>query len=211
MSYAVAVFLLQWIGVSLSGVMAPGPMTTAALAGGMRRRHAGLLLGLGHVIVEGSLMLLLIGGLAALFEKASFRIGVGLAGGAALLLLGGMMLSSLKRPVSDDAPERAGNPVTTGIVLSAGNPYFLLWWATAGLGMLVTAKSLGVLALALFAILHWLCDLIWLEVLSVASFKGSKVLGPRGQRVIILTCGVAMAVFGVYFVYKAAGEWRGTV
>jgi hypothetical protein len=59
------------------------------------------------------------------------------------------------------------------------------------------------LALGLFALLHWLCDLGWLEVLSFAGFKGSQALGNRSQKVISLICAVMLLGFGMKFVYDA--------
>jgi len=59
-------------------------------------------------------------------------------------------------------------------VLTGGQPYFLLWWATVGLTLTNHAMEWGVLALGLFALVHWMCDLGWLEVLSFAGFKGSE-------------------------------------
>ena len=50
----------------------------------------------------------------------------------------------------------------------------------------------GILALVLFAVLHWLCDLGWLEVLSFAGFKGSA-FGNRSQKVISVVCAVHAA------------------
>jgi threonine/homoserine/homoserine lactone efflux protein len=95
-------------------------------------------------------------------------------------------------------------PLLAGIVLSAGNPYFLFWWATVGLGLTAQAYELGVLAFVLFAIIHWLCDFLWLEVLSMTSFYGTVLLGPRTRQVISAACGVAMAGFGVMFAIDAA-------
>jgi threonine/homoserine/homoserine lactone efflux protein len=53
----VLLFLLQVFIISFSGAMQPGPVTAAAIAIGGRNRYAGILLTLGHVIVEFPLML----------------------------------------------------------------------------------------------------------------------------------------------------------
>ena len=52
-------FLLAVVGISLSGVMAPGPITAATLAAGARSRHAGTLIALEHAIIEIPLILIL--------------------------------------------------------------------------------------------------------------------------------------------------------
>ena len=95
-------------------------------------------------------------------------------------------------------------PVVAGIVLSGGNPFFLIWWASVGLNLAIAAAGFGILAFALFAIVHWLCDLIWFSLLSWASFKGSVLLGPRNQRIVLLICSLALFGFGLFFIYNAA-------
>jgi threonine/homoserine/homoserine lactone efflux protein len=94
-------------------------------------------------------------------------------------------------------------PVLTGIILSASNPYFLVWWATAGLNLAIIAKGIGIWAFVIFAIVHWLCDFIWLSALSWASFKGSVLLGPRGMRIVLMICAAALFFFGLFFIYNA--------
>lgn len=199
-------FLAMAVVVSLSGVMAPGPVTAATLVAGTRSRHAGALIALGHGIVEFPLMLLIMAGMSTLFESDAVRIGVGLAGGFVLLLMGTQMLRALGK-AEDPGEKYAGkNPIWIGIVLSGGNPYFLIWWATVGLALTSQAWELGALAFALFAVIHWLCDLVWLEALSLAGFKGSKLLGERTQRIVLLVCGLALLVFGMKFVYGAGRD-----
>ena len=94
------------------------------------------------------------------------------------------------------------HPLWIGIVLSGANPYFLLWWATVGLTLTSQAMEFGILALVLFAMLHWMCDLGWLEVLSLAGFKGSA-FGNRSQKLISVACAVMLLGFGVKFVFDA--------
>ena len=66
------------------------------------------------------------------------------------------------------------------------------------------AMEFGILALGLFAVVHWLCDLGWSEVLSFAAFKGSQAFGTRSQKVISAICAVMLLGFGVKFVFDAA-------
>jgi threonine/homoserine/homoserine lactone efflux protein len=95
------------------------------------------------------------------------------------------------------------NPFVIGIVLTGANPYFLIWWAIVGLALITQAVELGLLAFALFAVVHWLCDLVWLEALSLASHKGTELLGGRVQRIVLLVCGTMLVVFGVKFLVDA--------
>jgi threonine/homoserine/homoserine lactone efflux protein len=139
-----------------------------------------LLISVGHGIVEMPLICLLMLGLGLVFELDPVKIAIGLLGGGFLLWMGTDILRH--RPINADTPETvfSKGSLTTGIVLSATNPYFLLWWATVGLNLAVGASELGTTALILFAIVHWLCDVVWLAVDSVVQC----VLHPQRRRLI---------------------------
>ena len=204
-------FLVTTVAISLSGVMAPGPITAATLAAGTRARHAGALIALGHLVVEFPLILLLVGGVGKFLESSGTRVGIGLAGGAFLLLMGVQLLLSLRAADSAAETSTQRHPFWSGVVLTGANPYFLLWWATVGLALAGRAMELGLFALGLFAFVHWLCDLVWLEVLSLAGFKGTEAFGPRIQRVVSAVCGVLLAGFGLKFVWDAGAAIGGWV
>ena len=195
-------FLSNVLVISLSGALAPGPVTAAAIGMGSRNRFAGALIALGHGIIEFPLMVLLIFGVGRLLTRPSVSTAIGLIGGGFLILMGVQMLRELGRVEVEAAPMRRSGPLTTGILLSAGNPYFLIWWATVGLTLITTAKEFGAWAFVLFALTHWLCDLVWLTALSWASFKGSVLLGPKSQRVVLALCAAAMLGFGLYFIAR---------
>jgi threonine/homoserine/homoserine lactone efflux protein len=200
-------FLLSTVAISLSGVMAPGPITAATLAAGGRSRHAGAMIALGHAVVEMPLIFLLVVGVGSFLESSTVRAGIGLAGGAVLLLMGTQLLMGLRRENADlEAPVQR-HPFVTGIVLTGANPYFLVWWATVGLALATKAGKFGVLALLLFAVVHWLCDLGWLEVLSVIGHKGTEVFGRRAQLMITVVCAVMLLGFGLKFLYDVGWQF----
>ncbi len=205
---SLAAFLLMAIAISLSGVLAPGPITAATLAAGTRSPHAGAMVALGHGVVEFPLMLLIVAGAGGLFEIEPVRLGIGLAGGVFLVWMGAQLLRSVPQANEEADVSDGRHPLMTGIVLSGGNPYFLVWWATVGLALAAQAVELGVFAFALFAVVHWLCDLVWLEALSLASHHGTRLLGGRLQQVVLAVCGLMLLGFGGMFLYDAAsGLW----
>ena len=200
---ALILFLLKAIGISLSGVMAPGAVTAAAVAQGARNRWAGPLMAVGHGIVEIPLMFLIMLGLGVLFQADWFKVIVGLFGGAFLVWMGIGMVREMGNADSSAGKMAAAGPLTTGLILSVSNPYFLLWWASVGLNLTMEARGLGWIPFLLFALVHWICDLVWLTILSLAAFHGTNVLGPRIQRIVLQVCGVALILFGIHFLYQA--------
>jgi threonine/homoserine/homoserine lactone efflux protein len=200
---ALAFFLFQVFVISLSGVMQPGPVTATAIVMGADRRWAGVFITLGHCIIEFPVALLIVLGMGKLLESAGTQMVISLAGGVFLLIMAGRMLVNLNTLGSGQPKSITSKPILAGIILSAGNPYFLIWWATIGLALATSAKQLGLWAFVLFVTVHWLCDGIWLGALSWASFKGSGLLGDRGRRIVLLICSVALLVFGLLFIYNA--------
>ena len=207
---ALILFLGQAVGISLSGVMAPGPVTAVAVAAGARSRYAGILMAIGHGMVEFPLMMVIVLGAGTFLKSFYARIGIGLLGGMFLFLMGTQMLLSLRSNQVRSASGLEQRPLLAGIILSGGNPYFLVWWATVGLALTAQAMTLGVWAFVLFACVHWLCDLVWLTFLSWASFKGSQGFGGHLQQGVLLVCGSALLLFGVYFVFDSIRTWAGT-
>ena len=205
-------FLIQAVGISLSGVMAPGPFTAVAIVSGARNRYAGALMAIGHGIVEFPLMIIIVLGAGRFLQSGPARLGIGLIGGVVLLLMGIQMLRSLRSGNTQEAMGTQRGPFVAGIILAGGKPYCLVWWATVGLALATKATALGLWAFVMFAVIHWLCDLLWLTLLSWASFKSSSWFGARVQQGVLLVCGRALLLFGSYFLfdvfvslYKAVG------
>ena len=208
-------FLLKAVAISLTGVMAPGPMTAATLAAAVRpsggrrgRPHAGAMVAMGHAVVEMPLIfaIILVVQVEQLLKSGAAAIAIGLAGGAFLDWMGVQMLLGLRNGMDPSAPPRARHPFVSGVVLSAANPYFLLWWATVGLALAGQARQWGAMALGVFAVIHWLCDLIWLEALSLATFHGSRVVGLRAHRAFLGICAAAILYFGGTFLWDAGAR-----
>jgi len=197
-------FLVQVIVISCTGAMQPGPVTATAITMGARNRYAGSLMAVGHGVIEFPLMVVIILGLGKYFKLAKVQVAIGLAGGVFLILMGAQAFLSLRAKADAEPRALEAKPILAGIVLSVGNPYFLIWWATVGLALATQATKWGIWAFGLFALAHWSVDLVWLQILSWASFKGSVLLGPNGQRIVVVVCSAAMFLFGLFFIYNAA-------
>ena len=187
--------------------MAPGPVTAAAIGMGTRSRYAGMLIAIGHGIVKFPLIVLIVLGLGRILKLPTAQIIIGLAGGVFLLIMAIQMLKNLQVPEEQQIQTTKSTPVLTGIILSASNPYFLVWWASVGLNLATEASEIGIWAFVIFAIVHWLCDFMWLGALTWASFKGSVLVGPRGMRIVLMICAAALFFFGLRFIYNAFMIW----
>jgi len=81
--------LMKVMTISASGAFAPGPLTTAIAAAGLKKGwKAGIYASLGHTVVEFPLVLILSAGVAAIFKNRAAMISVGFVGAAFLLVFG---------------------------------------------------------------------------------------------------------------------------
>ena len=127
----VAGFLITVFTISLSGALSPGPVTTATIAMGKKSPFSGLLIAIGHGILEFPLMFGLLFGLGRLFELAAFTLITGIIGGVFLVYMGIGMLNNIPKisGQGDLVLSQKKNAVLTGFMLSATNPYFLIWFS----------------------------------------------------------------------------------
>ena len=196
-------FLLEAVLISLSGVMAPGPITAVTVSKGTKSPHAGAIIALGHGIVEIPLMILIFYGFGEILKILYIKAIIGLLGGLFLLKIGLDLLQGIKQAKIDSSND-PHSPLMAGIILSLANPYFLIWWATIGSILIFRSITFGLLGFAIFMVLHWSCDFFWCYFLSALSFKGGQFFGKRLQQVLFLICGVFLLFFSAKFIYDAA-------
>ena len=201
-------FLLQAVIISLTGVMAPGPITAVTVGTGTRSPNAGALVAFGHGIVEFPLMVLIYFGLGDFLRVTEVRAVVFTLGGMFLVFMGADMLRSVRK-VTEFEGSSSQKPLVAGIILSMGNAYFLVWWATVGASLLSKAVVFGLAGVLSFAIVHWSCDFLWLYGLSAVSYKGGHVFGVKFQKIVFAVCGSFLVVFGGLFLFDALRIWRG--
>ena len=198
MTASLGLFLLSAAGISLSGVMIPGPLTAATIAKGYREQNAGIFIALGHVVIELPLMALIYFGFAQFFASPQVKMGIGVAGGLMLIFMGAMVVRGMRKNLGE-APDLPYNSFVTGIVMTGANPYFFLWWATIGIALIVTAAEFGIWGLVAFAVVHWSCDLVWEQVVSMSVFRTRHLWTRKVQLIVFGICALALVGFGVWF------------
>lgn len=191
-------FIVSTVGISLSGVMLPGPLTAATIANGYRDKNAGLMIGVGHGIIEIPIIALVYFGFASYLNIPMVKQITGIAGGLLLIIMGLLIFFTFRKPVGP-AEKLPYSPLVTGIVLTGGNPYFLLWWATIGVALITTAVTFGIWGLVVFTILHLACDIGWDQFLTVTVYKTRHLWTPPVQKIVFSICALVLIGFGIYF------------
>lgn len=198
--------------VGLSGAMMPGPLLTADIYSSAERGFwAGPLLVLGHGLLELALIMALLAGAASFLVRPAVATAIALAGGLFLIYFGFTMIRDVltgKLQHFDNQAamtiERHGtmHPVLSGIIISAANPYWIIWWVTIGLGYLTMALKSGSLGIVSFFSGHILADFVWYTAIAYLVSKGAGFISPRIYQGILTICGVFMLGLGGYFIYS---------
>ena len=213
--------------VAFSGAMMPGPLLTVTISESVRRGFwAGPMLVLGHGLLELVLVVALVLGIASILVHPTVSTTIFLMGGGILCLMGlGMARDAWRGTLELDLAAnnqeqivnsvgpgqlstsawiygRGLHPVAAGILVSLANPYWLLWWATVGLGYVTIAMGRGLPGVASFFTGHILADLIWYSLVSGAVAGGRRFMSQVAYRVLIGACGVFLVGLGGYFIYS---------
>lgn len=203
----VVIIFFSSLVVAYSGALMPGPMLAVVVAETPRRGAiAGPLVVLGHSILELVLLAALVIGLGPLLAREGVQATLSLVGGAMLVVTGGAMLVAVARDEVrlewDAAADGAGRARTVlgGVLSSLANPYWTIWWATIGLGLLTKAYAIGAAALVAFYVGHILGDLTWYSAVSGAIAAGRRWISVRGYRAMIAVAAVFLLGLAAWFV-----------
>jgi threonine/homoserine/homoserine lactone efflux protein len=115
-----------------------------------------------------------------------------------------------RRKIVKEGKDTSYNAFIAGILMSGLNPFFLFWWATLGIKILLDfTNAIGDWALPFFIIVHWLCDLVWLSLVSFVIYKTHRFWGERVQEWIFIILSLALLYFGLQFIIKGIIEYVG--
>lgn len=197
---SIGLIFLTSFTIAFSGALMPGPLLTVTISESSSR---GWMVGprfiLGHAVLELLLLAGLFLGLAPLLTSSAAFIIIAFAGGSVMLWMALGMFRSLPT-LSFDSPEaHSGRSLElTGAILSLVNPYWIIWWATIGLGYVVSSRELGIAGVGAFYIGHILADLVWYTFVSVGIYKGRNILPLRVYRGMIGLCALFLTGYAGY-------------
>lgn len=200
---------LSALTVGFSGAMMPGPLLTYTINQSLiYGPRSGVLITLGHALLELVLMILIFFGLDIVLKSIAAQIIIGILGGLLLIYTGiDMILNSIKNKTSIQMGQNKGaskNMLLSGIVISATNPYFLLWWAVIGLGFVIKSyDSLGYFGVGVYYAGHVLADFIWYGAISFIVGSTRKFIKEKPYRILIFILGCLIIFFGGSFLLNA--------
>ena len=193
-------FSVLVIVISASGVMAPGPLFAANIAHGLRDgAKSGIKMAIGHTIVELPLVILLGIGVFSLELFPEFRTVISILGAITLFVFAAMQIKTIFRNKETTTNLKQG-PLVSGILLSALNPFFIIWWLTIGFKLISDAMLIWAFSgiLVLFVLHIWM-DFAWLGAISYLASKSAKILSNKNYKIIMIGLSVMLVYFGITF------------
>jgi threonine/homoserine/homoserine lactone efflux protein len=223
-------FAGEVIVLSTSGVLSPGPLFLANLVYGSNQGYyAGIKIANGHMTVELLLIILLSSSLFGFSfftaGPAALRI-VGMIGGIAIIVFAMAQILNIikkagytadvmnKNNIQDigykstyffllDKIGRKLNlgPLMVGMIFTAMNPFFVIWWLTVGIKLISDTIYLfgiaeGVFLLFLFHI--WM-DYAWLALTAYLISKGWSIVKMRSYHLFMVCINIVLVSYGFYF------------
>jgi threonine/homoserine/homoserine lactone efflux protein len=198
-----AIFSTSFL-IALSGALMPGPLLTVTISESSRRGFLmGPLLVAGHAVLELALVAGLLLGLAPFLQLPSVFAATALIGSLVLFWMAFGMFRSLRslRLSWEASQGRKRHPLLNGILMSIANPYWILWWATIGLGYILYSRQFGFWGVVFFFTGHILADLIWYSLISAAVAGGRHFLTDGIYRGLIAVCAAFLTLFAGYFAF----------
>lgn len=208
--------------VGLSGAVMPGPVLAATIKGVAKSGFwFGPLVIVGHAILELPVVLGLGLGLGHFLTKRVVLTVISLVGGTVLVLMSVGMLREARKAVlptgGSSSIKVSGEKlkaIGTGISMSLSNPFWPLWWATAGLALIGWANKYaadGGLApgfgLSSFYFGHILSDLAWYTCISLMIATGRKFFTNKMYRAVIAMCAILLLFLGGFFLYSGVASF----
>ncbi len=201
-------FIATVVVVTASGALAPGPLFFTNIAHGTRSgAKGGFAFSVGHTIFELSLVLFLAFTLQIVINEPLITVVVGAVGGAALLVFGFLQIREALASKSLAVGEtgiKARNALVLGTLFTGLNPYFIIWWLTVGITLIVNALVLASFAgVLIMYVSHVWMDYAWLIGTAYLARRGTSLIGGRGYRVVMVIFGAILILFGLYFLVSA--------
>ena len=197
-------FLGLVIIISASGVMSPGPLFAANVLYGLREgKVSGIKIAVGHTIIEFPLILLLGVGFFSIENIPEVRTLITILGVIGLFGFALLQIRTVTKQKFNLETKPGQGPFVAGILLSALNPFFIIWWLTIGLVLISESIQIfGLIGIVILFLFHIWMDYAWLFTIAAFSSRAKNYLSKRNFKIIIIGLSVVLIYFGIEFLFK---------
>ncbi|MBN2154857.1 MAG: LysE family transporter [Candidatus Lokiarchaeota archaeon] len=219
------VFTITFL-IGLGGAMSPGPLLTYTIIKSLEAKKKAFLVGLfistGHTLIELLLITVLMFGLGVVLSYPVVLILIGVAGGAILMFFSYQILKDIRKgtldmsfleTAEDSADETTKSisknsrgklyeihPIIGSILFLMSNPYWWLWWGTAGLSIIVenSVNFQNISAFIGLVVGKELGVFLWYTFIATAVGFSRKFMSKKLYVGILLGCALFMLGYGMY-------------
>ena len=201
----------------LSGALMPGPVLAVTISSVIQIGFiAAVLIMIGHSILELGIVIALALGLKNVLKNKYVTGFIGVIGGLVMLWFSYGMIKSaylgISAPQATSAVQSSAitglDLILKGIVTSASNPYWIIWWATIGATYMLVSLEGNLLSISSFYIGHISSDFVWYCAVALALVLGKQVFSDKVYMVLIILCGIFLIYMGIYFFYTGVKKLR---
>jgi threonine/homoserine/homoserine lactone efflux protein len=205
-------FGAQVVFTSASGVISPGPLFFANLVYGSKQGiYSGIKMALGHTIVELPLIIILASGLSTFSSITTSNLVsklISLSGGIVILVFSAVQIVAFLKKKNGEKKniyfktDNKKDPFIIGSILSALNPFFILWWLTAGLKLISDSLDLYGFAMGIVVVFsfHIWMDYSWLAVTAHLISRGTLIFRSKYYPILLLALNAALIYYGISFI-----------
>jgi len=206
-------------GIGISGAVSPGPLTIVTIQQSIKNGFfVGPVMAIGHSILEIFVVVLLALGLVS-FAQGNQLVEniIGFVGGSVLLIMGRSLImlraNNSALSLANNTSMQSNTTVFAkykiwfnlgwlSIVVSATNPYFIVWWLTIGAKIINDGLDSGPIGVSAVYFGHIMADFAWMMLLSMIFGSGKNWINGKVQNLINRICGFLLICFGLYFLYS---------
>jgi len=197
-------FVATIILITASGALAPGPLFFATISHGAKSgARSGLIFSVAHTLVEFTLVMLFALGLLTVANRPLVKLMTGFIGGLFLLVIGILQIRSSFKSKSENIESKEVKTkglMLIGLAFTGLNPFFIVWWLTAGANLILISLEFAALPGVVFMyICHVWMDYAWLTLVAHFAKMGTNIVGLKGYRVIMTIFGFALVYYGLIF------------
>mgnify|MGYP001427570293 FL=1 len=206
-------------GIGISGAVSPGPLTIVTIQQSIKNGFfVGPVMAIGHSILEIFVVLFLALGLLSFAQDNQVvENTIGVVGGVVLLIMGRSLIllkadQGMLSLANASAVQIDGSIFTKykiwinlgwlSVVVSATNPYFVIWWLTIGAKIINDGLGSGPMGVSAVYFGHIMADFAWMILLSMIFSSGKNWITLTTQNIINRVCGFLLVCFGIYFLYS---------
>jgi threonine/homoserine/homoserine lactone efflux protein len=201
----------------LSGALMPGPVLAITISSVIQMGFiAVIMIMIGHSILELGIVIALALGLKNVLKNKYVTGFIGVIGGLVMLWFSYGMIKSAYLGISAPQATSAVQSTTItgldlilkGLVTSASNPYWIIWWATIGATYMLVSLEGNFISISSFYIGHISSDFVWYCAVALALVLGKQVFSDKVYMVLIILCGVFLIYMGIYFFISGIKKLR---